>query len=131
MTREIEVPQELRKLMAEVGPKWATNVPGHVKLMVEEFSKVLARCPKDGITIRRDVPYVPGTTEFPLGEADLRAKVLDCFAASPRPLTGPDADEFIGRIEKIEEVGDMRNFFSDTRSAFRRPADRDSAGGKS
>ena len=57
MTREIEVPQELRKLMAEVGPKWATNVPGHVKLMVEEFSKVLARCPKDGITIRRDVPY--------------------------------------------------------------------------
>lgn len=57
MTAEIEIPEDLRRLMAEVGPKWATNVPGHVKLMVESFSAVLATCPKDGIGVQREVPY--------------------------------------------------------------------------
>jgi acetyl esterase/lipase len=57
MSKEIAVPDELRKLMAEVGPKWATNVPGHVKQMIEAYSAVLARCPKEGVSIRRDVPY--------------------------------------------------------------------------
>ncbi|MEO8202308.1 MAG: alpha/beta hydrolase [Betaproteobacteria bacterium] len=57
MSAEIGIPEDLRRLMTEVGPKWATNVPGHVKQMVEAFSHVLARCPKDGVTVRRDVPY--------------------------------------------------------------------------
>ena len=57
MTAEIGIPEDLRRLMAEVGPKWATNVPGHVKLMVESFSAVLATCPKDGISMQREVPY--------------------------------------------------------------------------
>lgn len=57
MTREIAIPEDLRRLMAEVGPKWATNVPGHVKLMVEAFSAVLARCPKEGVAVRRELAY--------------------------------------------------------------------------
>ena len=57
MTAEIGIPEDLRRLMAKVGPKWATNVPGHVKLMVESFSAVLAQCPKDGISVQREVPY--------------------------------------------------------------------------
>ena len=57
MSAEIAIPEDLRRLMAEVGPKWATNVPGHVKLMVESFSAVLAQCPKDGISVQREVPY--------------------------------------------------------------------------
>jgi acetyl esterase/lipase len=57
MSREIGIPDEVRRLMAEVGPKWATNVPGHVKQMIEAYSAVLARCPKEGVTVRRDVPY--------------------------------------------------------------------------
>ena len=57
MTAEIGIPEDLRRLMAEVGPKWATNVPGHVKLMVESFSAVLATCPKDGISVQREVSY--------------------------------------------------------------------------
>ncbi|MFM9982762.1 MAG: alpha/beta hydrolase [Burkholderiales bacterium] len=57
MTAEIGIPEDLRRLMAKVGPKWATNVPGHVKLMVESFSAVLATCPKDGISMQREVPY--------------------------------------------------------------------------
>ncbi len=57
MTNEIEIPDSLRQMMAEVGPKWATNVPGHVLATIKAFSEVLARCPMDGVTIRRDVPY--------------------------------------------------------------------------
>ncbi len=57
MSKEIEVPDELRRLMAEIGPKWATNVPGHVLQTIKAFSEVLARCPKEGVTIKRDVPY--------------------------------------------------------------------------
>jgi len=57
MSAEIEIPEDLRRLIAEVGPKWATNVPGHVKLMVESFSAVLAKCPKEGVGVKRELPY--------------------------------------------------------------------------
>ncbi len=57
MSAEVEILPDLRRLMAEVGPKWATNVPGHVKQMVEAFSAVLAKCPKDGVSVKRDLPY--------------------------------------------------------------------------
>ena len=74
MTAEIGIPEDLRRLMAKVGPKWATNVPGHVKLMVESFSAVLAKCPKDGISVQREVPY--GTHE---------RQVLDVYSpANPK-----------------------------------------------
>ena len=74
MSAEIAIPEDLRQLMAEVGHKWATNVPGHVKLMVESFSAVLAQCPKDGIGVQREVPY--GTHE---------RQVLDVYSpANPK-----------------------------------------------
>ena len=53
----LPIPRELLDLMAEVGPRWASNVPGHVKQMVEAFSPLLARCPRDGVTVERDLPY--------------------------------------------------------------------------
>ncbi len=61
MNIEIGIPEDLRRQMAEVGPKWATNVPGHVKQMIDAFSAVLARCPKDGVSSKRELPY--GTHE--------------------------------------------------------------------
>jgi acetyl esterase/lipase len=57
MSKEIEIPDSLRQLMAEVGPKWATNVPGHVMMTIKAFSEVLARCPKEGVTVKRDIAY--------------------------------------------------------------------------
>ena len=57
MTAEIEIPEDLRRLMAEIGPKWATNVPGHVMQMVNAFTPLLARCPKEGVDVKRDVAY--------------------------------------------------------------------------
>jgi acetyl esterase len=46
-----EIPADLRALMAEIGPKWASDTKGHVQLMVEEFSKVLQSSPNEGIRI--------------------------------------------------------------------------------
>ena len=57
MSAEIAIPDELRRVMAEVGPKWGTNVPAHVKQMIDGFTPVLARCPKDGVEVTRDVAY--------------------------------------------------------------------------
>ena len=51
MTSLPEIPVELRALMAEIGPKWATDTRGHVRLMIEKFSEVLERSPKDGIEV--------------------------------------------------------------------------------
>jgi acetyl esterase/lipase len=50
-----EIPDELRALMAEIGPKWTPSA--HVTLMVDEFSKVLTHAPKDGVTVKRDIAY--------------------------------------------------------------------------
>jgi len=57
MSAEIAVPDEVRHLMAEIGPKWASNVPGHVRQMIDAFTPLLARCPKDGVEVRRDIAY--------------------------------------------------------------------------
>jgi acetyl esterase len=52
-----EIPNELRQLMAELGPRWGSNPAAHVKIMVDRFSEVLERAPKEGVTVRRDIPY--------------------------------------------------------------------------
>jgi acetyl esterase len=71
MYKAPDIPQSLLDLMAEIGPKWATNTSGHIKMMVERFSEVL-RSASDvsaGILETRDVPY---------GRDDAR-QVLDLY----------------------------------------------------
>src|SRR5690349_17206455 len=53
------IPPELRALMAEIGPRWGESVTANVRLMVEEFSRVLRTCPRDGVEVRRDIAYGP------------------------------------------------------------------------
>src|SRR5215217_7674745 len=53
------IPQELWKLMADLGPRWLDDVPGHVKLMIDEFSKVQKNVSNDGVERRNDVAYGP------------------------------------------------------------------------
>ncbi len=50
------IPDTLRTLMAEIGPKWGTSVQAHVKLMVQEFSKLLANAPKLG-RVSKNIAY--------------------------------------------------------------------------
>jgi acetyl esterase len=51
------IPESVRSLMAEVGPKWRTNVAGHVRLMVEAYSAVLSNAPKEGVKVTTNIAY--------------------------------------------------------------------------
>lgn len=53
-----EIPDSLRKLMAEVGPVWGSAITRHSKLMVDGFSEILATAPKQG-SVTRDIAYGP------------------------------------------------------------------------
>jgi len=59
MTREVDIPDGLRRLMAEIGPAWAAtgNVGKNIDLMTEEFAKVLALAPKDNVLVQPDIAY--------------------------------------------------------------------------
>ena len=54
-----QIPDDLRALMAEIGPRWGSNPAAHVKLMVERFSELLKQAPKDGVTVRGGITYGP------------------------------------------------------------------------
>ena len=51
------IPQSLRALMAEVGPRWGEAIGQNVKLMADEFSRVLADQPTGGATVVRNIAY--------------------------------------------------------------------------
>lgn len=57
MNKAPTIPQHVLDLMAEVGPKWATNVPGNVQKMIDAYTPLLAAAPKDGVEVRRNVAY--------------------------------------------------------------------------
>lgn len=57
MSQPPQIPASVRALMAEVGPKWGSDIGKHVKMMIEAFSPVLAIAPKEGVTATRDIPY--------------------------------------------------------------------------
>src|SRR5579875_1254029 len=57
MTGLPQIPPELRALMAEIGPRWREDVPGHVKRMMEEFTRLHAGISKAGVEVRRDIAY--------------------------------------------------------------------------
>ena len=59
-----EIPDALRALMAEVGPRWGTNPAAHVKLIIERFSEVLKQAPKDGVKVRGGITYGPHPRQF-------------------------------------------------------------------
>jgi acetyl esterase/lipase len=52
-----DIPADLRQLMAEVGPRWRDSVAKNVDLMIERFSEVLKRSPRDGVTAHAGITY--------------------------------------------------------------------------
>jgi acetyl esterase/lipase len=76
--RRPDIPEDLLALMREVGPKWRTNVSGHVDLMIQRFSDLLKGGPRDGVIEHRDIRY-----------GDHERQVIDVFLpeqASRPPL---------------------------------------------
>jgi acetyl esterase/lipase len=51
------IPDELRALMAQVGPRWRDSVTGNVDLMIKSFSEVLKHSPRDGVSVRNAIAY--------------------------------------------------------------------------
>lgn len=52
-----DIPADLRRLMAEIGPRWRDSVAENVDLMLQRFSKVLEHSPRDGVTVHRGITY--------------------------------------------------------------------------
>jgi acetyl esterase/lipase len=52
-----KIPDALRVLMANIGPRWRSDTRGHIALMVQEFTKVLSDSPKDGVNVEPDLRY--------------------------------------------------------------------------
>ncbi len=57
MSQAPAIPESVRTLMAEVGPRWSGNTAGNVKLMIEAFTPILKGAPKDGVKVSRDQAY--------------------------------------------------------------------------
>jgi acetyl esterase/lipase len=44
-------------MMAEIGPRWRSDISGHIRAMLEGFSMVLKDAPKEGVEVRRGIRY--------------------------------------------------------------------------
>jgi acetyl esterase len=51
------LPEDQRRLMLDIGPRWGEDILGHRQRVVECYSPVVAATPKDGIVVERDVRY--------------------------------------------------------------------------
>ncbi len=71
-----QIPDDLRQLMAEIGPKWRDGVARNVDLMVQRFSDVLKNSPRDGVTVHPGISY-----------GDHERNALDVFL--PEKMTTP------------------------------------------
>lgn len=53
------LPEEQRRLMLDIGPRWGDDILGHRQKVIECYTPVVAAAPKDGIVVERDVRYGP------------------------------------------------------------------------
>lgn len=77
-----DIPDDLLALMRDIGPKWSTNVAGHVDLMIQRFSEVLKSSPRDGVVEHRDIKY-----------GDHERQVVDVFI--PENVPSPPVVVFV------------------------------------
>jgi len=73
-----EIPDSLQVAMADIGPRWEVNRTENIKSMIAQFSDVLRKASRDGISVRRDIAYGP----HPLQQFDVYAPEV---GASGRP----------------------------------------------
>jgi len=51
------VPEDLRQLLQELGPRWGQDVPNNVRRVVAAYTPILEQAPKQGIEVMRDLAY--------------------------------------------------------------------------
>ena len=78
------LPEDQRRLMLEIGPRWGQDILGNRKTVIECYTPLVARAPKDGIAVERDVRYGPHERH-----------VLDTFVPTHAPGRKLDAVVFV------------------------------------
>ena len=53
----IEGPGALRALMADIGPRWAMDLPGHSQQVKDAYAPLLAAAPRSPLTVTRNIAY--------------------------------------------------------------------------
>lgn len=51
------LPRQTRRCMLEIGPRWAEDIIGHRKMVIDAYTPVLARVGRAGIEVTRDLSY--------------------------------------------------------------------------
>lgn len=99
--RDPELLPHIAKITVEVDPSLTTERGPVVVEMVTKSQGMLS--------LR--VEHVPGSTEAPLSESEVKAKFEECFRLGVRPLDSSQIAELIARINSIEHVPDMSKVF--------------------
>jgi acetyl esterase/lipase len=53
------LPEDARRRLLDIGPRWATDITGHRKMVLEAYTPVLAATPRENIEALREIPYGP------------------------------------------------------------------------
>lgn len=53
------LPEESRRRMLEIGPVWAENISAHRDMVIAAYTPVLAKVPREGIEVSRELAYGP------------------------------------------------------------------------
>jgi len=77
------LPDDQRRLLLEIGPRWGENILGHRQTVIECYTPLVAAAPNDGIVVERDVRYGPHARQ-----------VLDTFAPAAAHA-GPERDAVV------------------------------------
>jgi hypothetical protein len=67
---------------------------------------------RDGSERRATAHSIPGTPEAPLSHAQIVSKARACFASGPNPLAEQRAAVLLSRIDKLELIDSMCDFWS-------------------
>lgn len=51
------LPEDARRELAQIGPVWGRDIQKHRERVFEIYRPILARAPKAGVSVTRDVPY--------------------------------------------------------------------------
>jgi len=61
--------------------------------------------------LRRNVTDLPGSPEYPLREADVKAKFVECTSQGVSPLSPAQAGALLARVEALDLQPDVSKFF--------------------
>lgn len=67
---------------------------------------------QSGQKLTRTIQHLPGSPESPLSDTELMDKAIECFSAGVAPLSPSQARALLGRVDAIEALDDVADFFS-------------------